>query len=474
MRRRRLVAGESLDRAISASTWNDLLSLLDHRDANGLWLGSTQQQPAARMNRPGVVYIRNNTGSNLSQFSIVGIGGPAIDSNVTYGEFQREVILSATTPGATHYGKFAVTIDAIPVGECGLACVSGVVQCKVDLDEEAHRYADLEVGNVGALVSRQSGSAEILWRLAETGDGTWCIVRLGNSRYAVRKATASASIAAGASGNVAIKTDGKDDETATAYYTWADDGGPTIDNGDEIYVAWIDDERKWYILPPASAGTAGRNRCVMVGDSGYYGWRDGDGATSARPIIGWNGTNSKTVKLFPTMNGFTGNSEGAVYTVKSAPVAFTDDWLTLKQDGRYCITFTHVWGLPSLGSSDANTYLRAAAHDHSYTDDGTPMTTGTATPQAQSLTRKLVGIEARVDLSAGADVFETSTAEQMYYAPGTAPDDEARVWSTIVAYVRRNGADVGVNLLLTKIHGANESRPYHVNQFVKIEQTSDA
>jgi hypothetical protein len=268
--------------------------------------------------------------------------------------------------------------------------------------------------------------------------------------------------------------DATDMGSRRVYYTWADSGLPDIDNGDEIFVEWDDASQKWVIIPIGSGGTAGRNRCVLVGDSGYYGWRDGDSGTSPWPVIGWNGSTNATVKLFPTMNGFNGNSEGTVYTVNASPTAFANNWLTLKQDSRYCITFTHVWGLPSLSSSDANTYLRAAAHDHTYTDDGSPMTTGTATPQAQSLTRKLVGVEARVDFSTGADFFETSTAEQMYYVPGTTPDHEARVWSTIIAYVRRNGADINVNLLLTKIHGANESRPYHVNQFVKVEQTSDA
>lgn len=289
-----------------------------------------------------------------------------------------------------------------------------------------------------------------------------------------RKGVAQASISAGSSGSVAIYDNGSSMGNRTCYYDWYNTGAAAIANGDKVWVAWCDDQAKWIVIPIVAAGTAGRNRCVMVGDSGYYGWRDGDGATSARPIIGWNGTNSKTVKLFPTMNGFTGNTEGTVYTVNSAPAAFSDNWIVLKQDARYCITFTHIWGLPALSSSDANTYLRAAAHDHSYTDNGSPMTTGTATPQAQSLTRKLVGVEARIDFSSGADAYATSTGEQMYYVPGTTPDDEARIWTTTIGYVRRNGADVNVNLLLTKIHGANESRPYHVDQFVKIEQTSDS
>jgi hypothetical protein len=119
--------------------------------------------------------------------------------------------------------------------------------------------------------------------------------------------------------------------------------------------------------------------------------------------------------------------------------------------------------------------LRAATHSHTYTDDGVGgFNTGNTQTAATSLTRKLVGIESRIDFNAAGDAFETSTAEQMYYVPGTSPDYEARVWATVIGWVSRSGSDVTVNLLLTKVHGANESRPYFVNAFVKIEQTSES
>lgn len=86
-----------------------------------------------------------------------------------------------------------------------------------------------------------------------------------------RKATADVSIAPGASGNVSIFDGGSDVGTRTAYYTWADDGGATIDAGDEVWITWRDDEQKWFILPPPIPGEGGEARpvCVLPAGSGY-------------------------------------------------------------------------------------------------------------------------------------------------------------------------------------------------------------
>lgn len=87
-----------------------------------------------------------------------------------------------------------------------------------------------------------------------------------------RKAIADVSIAAGASGNVSIYDGGSDIGTRTAYYTWADSGGPTIDAGDEIFITWRDDEAKWIILPPggSSTSTAAPTCVLWDGDAVNY------------------------------------------------------------------------------------------------------------------------------------------------------------------------------------------------------------
>jgi hypothetical protein len=71
----------------------------------------------------------------------------------------------------------------------------------------------------------------------------------------LRRATASEDIAAGASGDVAIKVSGLSDETVTAYYTWADAGKPTIASGDEIFVEWDEEQKKWIVIPPGVEST---------------------------------------------------------------------------------------------------------------------------------------------------------------------------------------------------------------------------
>lgn len=182
MLRRKLVAGESLDRAISAATWNDLLSLLDHRDRAGLWAApdKSNQPDFEHVSKHAGIWVRNDSGSHLPQFAVVGISAPAVDASVSYGEFEREVVCSVVAPQEDSRGRFAVLIDSIPSGECGKACVCGAVQVKVDIDHEDHEFCECTEGNTGSLKSCTIGSAQILWRKQATGDGTWCIVRLGN------------------------------------------------------------------------------------------------------------------------------------------------------------------------------------------------------------------------------------------------------------------------------------------------------
>jgi len=181
MRRRRLVQGENLNKAISASTWNELLSLLDHRDTNGLWSSSSQLGMASnrRPPNPNALWLRNDSGANLSQFNILGIASPAVDAGVNNGEFQREVTIAGVLPTKEHYGAFAVLCDAIPDGQCGWAVAGGVVQCRVDVLDDKHKFCEVQEGNLNSLKSCVRGSCQIIWKRGG-GPGTWCYVRLGN------------------------------------------------------------------------------------------------------------------------------------------------------------------------------------------------------------------------------------------------------------------------------------------------------
>lgn len=249
MPRRRLIAGENLNRSISAGTWNDLLSLLDHRDRNGLWAPSANQNGEFERNQKATqIWVRNKTGSHLDQFSIVAIDVPAVDETAAYGEFQREVLPEVIVPTATSEGRFAVTVDPIPIDQCGKAIVSGVVQCKVNIDYAVEQFAECIVGDVSALQAGVVGSAQILWQAADTGDATWCIVRIGRKDdLPFRKARSTSTITANGSGTADLYYDGSVYKSVTVYYNWMTGGG-NIGTTTDLFVQWFPDEKKWIVV----------------------------------------------------------------------------------------------------------------------------------------------------------------------------------------------------------------------------------
>jgi len=134
--------------------------------------------------RPAEVSVKNTTANDLSKFDVLGVSGVEITPATSLSKFKRRVALTGTTPAVPdHRGKFVVLLDDLPAGAVGRAIASGLchVQISVSAGEEALERADVDDGQVGHLVPRPDGSAQILWR--ETGTGTrWAIVRLGPDR----------------------------------------------------------------------------------------------------------------------------------------------------------------------------------------------------------------------------------------------------------------------------------------------------
>jgi len=168
--------------AIRAATMNEVIGAaravrrnLGSGGAGQAQLGE-QSQTAMR--------VKNNTGSALSRFAVVGIDGILIDATTNMSSFSDQPCLLgvATTEG----GQYAVCLDAIPSGGIGMAAVDGIVQVKVNVtDEDTERHcAEVSDGVTTALTAVHRGSAEILWRESGTGE-KWAIVRLGPRQPAV-------------------------------------------------------------------------------------------------------------------------------------------------------------------------------------------------------------------------------------------------------------------------------------------------
>lgn len=126
----------------------------------------------------GVVLVRNDSGGDRDRFDVLGIDGPAIDPGENLSEFQSRVVLLGVTPTADHAGRFAVLLDPAPDGAIVRGVVSGVTIAQVEMVAPTHTFADAVDGEVGNLVSADSGAARILWS-ASTSGTQWSIVAIG-------------------------------------------------------------------------------------------------------------------------------------------------------------------------------------------------------------------------------------------------------------------------------------------------------
>ena len=164
---------------IPASAYNAFIdAALDFRQRTA-HLGQGAQPSFAQAS---IVLVRNDSGSNQSRMSVLGVDAPIIDPSANEDEFKNRVALSCVTPAAdTHEGKFVVLAEPIASGKIGCAYAAGVCPVKIDVPDEDYPYRLAEVTDDSAdnLTAVKRGSAAILWREGGTGV-QWALVRLGN------------------------------------------------------------------------------------------------------------------------------------------------------------------------------------------------------------------------------------------------------------------------------------------------------
>jgi hypothetical protein len=193
-------------------------------------------EPLGSTRRSGIVRIKNETGTDLPAFAIVGLGAPIFTPNDSPEAFAREVTFRGLTPViGDHFGRFAVLLEPAPADRVVRAYVAGVCQVKIDVIDENHRWADVLDTDTGKLESTDFGSAQILWREGDeeygyydgyaTGE-QWAIVRLGQKPQGDWNGKVGASpIAAKAAG---VMSSG----TVRLFYT--DTDGSEIDSERDI------------------------------------------------------------------------------------------------------------------------------------------------------------------------------------------------------------------------------------------------
>jgi hypothetical protein len=169
--------GQSL--RIPASAYN---AFVDAARAHRSGQNNSIRDAPRSTQQAGVVAIRNDSGSAIPRFGVLGVNGPLFQPGDSIEAFQRGIALVGSTPStAAHPGRFVVTLEPIAAGALGRACAAGVclVQLIVLQDDGRDRpYAEIINGVTAGLLAGDRGAAAILWK--EPGVGIkWAVVRLG-------------------------------------------------------------------------------------------------------------------------------------------------------------------------------------------------------------------------------------------------------------------------------------------------------
>lgn len=172
---RRAQAGQPME--LSAVAWNACLDAAEaHRRKNqGRGFGEISQ-----FRQADIVLVKNESGSDVDRFGILGIAGVVFTAAAALLEFQGRVAFRGTTPTTSHAGKFLVCLDPIANGKIGRAWVGGVCAAKVQIASSSDAFCDVLDGNRSKLTASNSGSARILYKEGDSGE-QWCVIRLGDA-----------------------------------------------------------------------------------------------------------------------------------------------------------------------------------------------------------------------------------------------------------------------------------------------------
>ena len=173
----RVEAGQSIQAAFSAKTWNRFCDTAD------LVLGRQYGTRGGALGQTGypanIVLIRNDSGADVGRFGVLGISG--VDINPTASaeaaaQFAERPVLTGATPTTASYSEqFCVTIEPIADGAIGRAAVSGVFACKVNVTDADHKYADVKNLDATQLASTSCGVCQLLWKESGTGENKWAL-----------------------------------------------------------------------------------------------------------------------------------------------------------------------------------------------------------------------------------------------------------------------------------------------------------
>jgi hypothetical protein len=203
---------------------------------------------------PGpTVVVRNDSGSDVDRFGILGIDDLVLDPTNDLAEFQQQPALAGLTPDADlHRGKFVIAAEPIRAGGLGRATIDGVAICQVDYPS-TYPAADVRDADATQLQGYQVGSARILAAAAGSGK-QWAIVLLGRSEgQLIWRGKLDGALTTGSSATVSIwarnRSTGTDEDTTlnVTAYDWLLASGDQIDAAKKVAVTWFPADRRFYV-----------------------------------------------------------------------------------------------------------------------------------------------------------------------------------------------------------------------------------
>ena len=163
---------------IPAAAYNAFIDTARDFQARQRGISST---PQASTRSSGIVLVRNDSGEDLSRYTVLGIDSPIIAPESNLDGFKNRVAVVGVTPSEDdHVGKFVVLLEPLKSGAVGMAYGAGICPVKIDVPDEDVEYpfADIVDGATANLEAKRSGAASVLWREGGTGV-QWALVRLG-------------------------------------------------------------------------------------------------------------------------------------------------------------------------------------------------------------------------------------------------------------------------------------------------------
>jgi len=164
--------GERL--VIPATAWNKMLDMISVPQQTGGELGSLDIAP-------NLVWVKNVSGSDAYRFNVLSISGVVIDpidGETQEKDFARRPVVKGTKDNTGY--AFVILLEDIKSNAIGRAAASGVVACKVNVSNPAHKYA--RPNGLGTLESSVCGPVHLLWLgitgptgASTTGPGKWAV-----------------------------------------------------------------------------------------------------------------------------------------------------------------------------------------------------------------------------------------------------------------------------------------------------------